>query len=198
MTTPNRTEPGQPRNAQPPALIAKPEADAQAALKTYRALLAQDVAHYGFLEVEAADPADAVARTRVRAADEIHEITNDPDWSSPVCRRIVHIEDGTGATVAEAIALDGYVLHHSSERRALLCASAERLLGALQQIAAMPLWGEPIADAGLRDELIFSGEYDVGLDEYLPGGDTESDALRDAVETARQALAGLASAGLAR
>jgi hypothetical protein len=59
----------------------------------------------------------------------------------------------------------------------------------LTRIAAIPLWGEPIADDHLKAELLDAGEYDQERDEFEPSGDTESCYLRDAVEIARAALA---------
>jgi hypothetical protein len=51
------------------------------------------------------------------------------------------------------------------------------------------LWGEPIADAQLKAELLDAGEYDRELDHFEPSCDTESAYLRDAVEIARAAFA---------
>ncbi len=57
---------------------------------------------------------------------------------------------------------------------------------ALNLIAQTPLWGETIEDAALRAIYEEHGEY--GEDGFEPCCDTESDLLRDAVETARVAL----------
>jgi len=70
-----------------------------------------------------------------------------------------------------------------------LCHAAPRLLQVLMMIAAIPLWGEAIADDHLKAELLDAGEYDSELDQFEPCCDTESAYLRDAVEAARAALA---------
>ena len=62
------------------------------------------------------------------------------------------------------------------------------MLKALEAIAATRLWGEPIADADRRQALAEHGEYDLAEDSFEPSCDTESTQLRDAVETAREAL----------
>ncbi len=56
----------------------------------------------------------------------------------------------------------------------------------LQEIAAMHIWGDHIADEGLRAEVTEIGEYDENG--YCPSADTESTILREAVESARLAL----------
>ena len=157
-------------------------------MKTYSILLAQDIPHYGTTEVEAADATEALARAKDL---DFSEICLDPDWANPVCSRIVHIVDEAGAEVAHDIALDGYVLHHDSEPRAALYARAPALRAALEEIAAIPLWRERVADPALRAEFIASGEYDDGCEAFEPSADAEVEYLREAVEGARDALASL-------
>lgn len=70
------------------------------------------------------------------------------------------------------------------------------LISVLRRIAATPLWGEAIPPGDLRDDLIFSGEYDVGEDSFNPSCDTESTLLRDAVEDARAVLDALEGRGI--
>ena len=67
------------------------------------------------------------------------------------------------------------------------------LKAALESIAAIPLWGERIEDPRLKAELTERGGYEIDGDEeqFTPSGNTESSQLRDAVETAREALAAL-------
>ena len=66
---------------------------------------------------------------------------------------------------------------------------APALLEALNKIASMTLWGEPIKDVELKQECIEAGEYDSEADVFNPSCDTESTMLSDAVEIARDALA---------
>lgn len=59
---------------------------------------------------------------------------------------------------------------------------------ALEKIAAIPLWGEAIADRELKAELVDIGEYDRDTDSYEPSCDSESRWLEHAVDIARRAL----------
>jgi hypothetical protein len=60
---------------------------------------------------------------------------------------------------------------------------------ALNKIASMTLWGEPIKDAALKQEYMEASEYDSEADVFNPSCDTESSMLTDAVEIAREAIA---------
>jgi hypothetical protein len=156
-------------------------------MKTYIVLYAEDVPHYGTAVIEAENDAGAIAKASAITDEDLGNITNDPDHCSTVCKRIVHIQDADGNHVARDLSLDAYTLIHGENKRRI-CEAAPALLKALEAIAAIPLWGEPIADQALRDEFIYSGEYDAGENEFNPSGDTESTYLHDAVQTAREAL----------
>jgi hypothetical protein len=60
---------------------------------------------------------------------------------------------------------------------------------ALEEIASITLWGEPMTDEEMRQTAIEASEYDEQENEYHPSGDTETNMLRYAVETAREAIA---------
>lgn len=155
-------------------------------MKTYTIVLAEDVPHYGTAHITAASDAEALeAACHLDTGDHC----TDADWRNAVCRRIVHIEAEEGTIVAEDIALDRCFLRYGGEPDRLLCDAAPRFLDALTKIAAIPLWGEPIADDHLKAELLDAGEYDREQDEFEPSADTESAYLREAVEMARAALA---------
>ncbi len=155
-------------------------------MNTYTVLFAEDVPHYGSAQVTAASAAEALEAARhLDTSDHCTE----PNWNGAVCRRIVHIETEEGTIVAEDIALDGCFLRYGGQPDRLLCDVAPRLIDALTRIAAIPLWGDPIADDHLKSELLDGGEYDLELDQFEPSADTESAYLRDAVEIARAALA---------
>lgn len=64
----------------------------------------------------------------------------------------------------------------------------DALREALEQIAAIPLWGEAVADRELKAELVDIGEYDRDTDSYEPSCDSESRWLAHAVDIARKAL----------
>jgi hypothetical protein len=156
-------------------------------MKTYTVLYAEDVPHYGTAEIEAENDAEAIAKASAISDEDLGSTANDPEFCSSVCKRIVHIQDADGNDVAHDLALDAYTLIHGEDKRRA-CEAAPALLKALETIAAIPLWGEPLADQALKDDFIHSGEYDTQENEFTPSGDTESTYLRDAVETAREAL----------
>jgi hypothetical protein len=98
-------------------------------MKTYSILFAEDVPHYGTAEIEAQD--DAAALEAAKAYD-ASEVTTDPEWENSVCKRIVHIEDPDGNTVAHDIALDSFFLHSGGEKARMLCDAAMEMLEALR------------------------------------------------------------------
>lgn len=163
-------------------------ADAAPEPKTYSVLFAQDVPHYGTLDIEAAG--DAAALAAARCVD-LADVTHDPDWNYPVCRRIVHIEDPQGRMIATDVPLDGFHLGDGGDEARRLCTAAPELVRALREIAAIPLWGESIPPGLLRDDYAESAQYDLAEDSFEPCCDTESSQLRDAVETARVAVLAL-------
>lgn len=157
-------------------------------MKTYSVLFALEIPHYGTIEVEAADDAAALAAAKLLDAS---DYADDPHWDDPICRRIVHIEDPDGKLIAGDIALDEFFLRRGGEAASRLCDAAPALKEALESIAAIPLWGQPITDNDLKADLALRSEYDLEGDEFEPSCDTESSQLRDAVETARAALAAM-------
>ena len=73
-------------------------------MKTYQILYAEDVPHYAIGEIKARGPKDALAKARKVDTDTFTAL--DPDWSNPVCRRIVHItEERSGKYIAEDVRL---------------------------------------------------------------------------------------------
>jgi len=80
-------------------------------MKTYTVLYASDVPHYASFEVEARSPREAItaAKTKINAGDVLVE---DPDWEGCILKRIVHIEDDAGNSVANDIPLDDYRLQY--------------------------------------------------------------------------------------
>jgi hypothetical protein len=159
-------------------------------MKAYSILFAQDVPHYGTAEIVAANDAEALAQAK---ALDLGELCTDPAWDDPVCRRIVHIEDPAGKIIAQDVALDDFFLRHAQNIEPQLCDAASALKAALESIAAIPLWEERIENAELKAELVERGEYEIdgGEEQFTPSGDTESSQLREAVETAREALAAM-------
>ena len=77
-------------------------------MKTYSVLFAEDVPHYGTVEIEA----ERRCRGALDAAKayDLSEVTNDPEWENSVCKRIVHIEDPKATRIFHDVPLDNYVL----------------------------------------------------------------------------------------
>lgn len=157
-------------------------------MKTYTVLYAEDVPHYGVAGITANDDTAAIAAAK---RQDVGTVAVDPDYENSACKRIVHIEDDTGRIIATDIALDSVFLRYGGEPERRLCDAAPDLLVALRRIAEFVLWGETIADADRKAELIEYGEYDAESDYYSPSIDSESSDLRHTVEIAREALAKL-------
>jgi hypothetical protein len=56
-------------------------------MKTYSVLFAEDVPHYGSVEIEAASDGEALAKARALWGSGADRPTDDPDWSSTICLR---------------------------------------------------------------------------------------------------------------
>lgn len=103
-------------------------------MKTYTALFAVDVPHYGTEHIEAGSAGEVIAiAKKMDPAD----LCNDPDWSNSACARIVSItDDVTRHTIAEDVALDGAFLRYGGHTAWLLCEAAPDMLKALELIIA--------------------------------------------------------------
>ena len=73
-------------------------------------IFAQDVPHYGSVEIDAVDDAEALAAAK---AYDLSDVACDPDWKNSTCKRIVTIEDESGNVIAEDISLDNWFLYHA-------------------------------------------------------------------------------------
>jgi hypothetical protein len=82
-------------------------------LKTYSVLYAEDIPHYGGVEIEARNDTEALRLAQSFDTDQVSYYEG--CWDGAVCKRIVTIEDGTGKTVAADIPLDDYRLHHGTQ-----------------------------------------------------------------------------------
>jgi hypothetical protein len=83
-------------------------------MKTYTALFAQDVPHYGQVEITASDDEDALAKARAYwkrvQLDKEPWPLDEAQHESAVLDRVVEITDETGRQVAGDIRLDTYLL----------------------------------------------------------------------------------------
>lgn len=96
-------------------------------MKTYTVLYAEDVPHYGTVDIDAKSDQAAIAIAKGR--DDISDITTDPAHNDTVSQRIVHIQDPDGNIIAQDIALDTYALMVGDHS---LFAAAEEMLSILQ------------------------------------------------------------------
>ncbi len=84
-------------------------------LKTYSVLYAEDIPHYGGVDIEAPDDAEALRLARSFDTNQVSYYEG--CWDGAVCKRIVSIEDSAGKTVGHDIPLDDYRLHHGTRAR---------------------------------------------------------------------------------
>jgi len=100
-------------------------------MKTYSVTFAEDVPHYGCVEIHAEN--DAAALEAATAYDQTHVILN-PDHNLGSCKRIVAIDDEDGNTIAEDVPLDDCFLYSGGEKARLLCDAAPDMLNALSRV----------------------------------------------------------------
>ena len=106
-------------------------------MKTYSVLYAEDVPHYGSMEIEAKNDAEAVAKARAISEEDLGNTTTDPDHGSTVCKRIVHIQDAAGNDVAHDVRLDSYSLELLTDEEINIRKHAKELLEALERVHAL-------------------------------------------------------------
>jgi hypothetical protein len=95
----------------------------------YSVLFAEDVPHYGTVEIEADNDQEAIERAR---AYDFGDVALEAEWNNSACKRIIHIEDPEGKIVADDISLDGVFIRDGGEDAMRLCDSAEEMLKALE------------------------------------------------------------------
>jgi hypothetical protein len=138
-------------------------------VKTYTIIFAEDVPHYGSVEIAAANDADAVVQAtaywnRAKNSQEPWPL-DDAEYGSAILERIIEITDSDERPVANDIRLDSYYLATArTERHARLIDNAAYMAEVLKRIAACDI-------------------------DQLDTNDAEHDALCDAVETARAVIA---------
>lgn len=86
-------------------------------MKAYTVLFAQDVPHYGSVEIEASSDEEALEAAK---ALDPSEIAADPLFENAVCKRIVSIEDPDGGMPFSDVPLDGHFLGLEKERAEML------------------------------------------------------------------------------
>jgi hypothetical protein len=108
-------------------------------MRTYTVLFAQDVPHYGQVEIAAAGDVEALAKARVHwervQRDEEPWPLTEAQHDSAVLARIVEITDETGRQVAADIRLDAYLLSVApTDLSAKLIGNASQMYAALIEI----------------------------------------------------------------
>lgn len=71
-------------------------------MKAYTVLFAEDVPHYGFVDIQAPDAAAAIAAAK---AYSYGDVVTEPEWGNTRNHRIVEIQDENSQTIAMDIAL---------------------------------------------------------------------------------------------
>ena len=108
-------------------------------MKTYTALFAQDVPHYGMVEIAATSDEDALAKAHihwecVQRGEEPWPL-DEAQHDSAVLDRIVEINDETGRQIAADIRLDTYHLTIApTELNVKLIENASQMHDALKEI----------------------------------------------------------------
>jgi hypothetical protein len=105
-------------------------------MKKYEILYAQDVPHYGTVELEAESDAEIVEAAKAYwNATELDPV-DDPDWNNPVCKRIVSIRDEAGNDIALDVRCDDYNLEYITDDEVTIRENATDLLEALERAHA--------------------------------------------------------------
>ncbi len=84
-------------------------------MKKYEILYAQDVPHYGTVELEAENDAAIVEAAKAYWNATDLDPVDDPDWNNPVCKRIVVIRDEAGNEIANDVRCDDYNLEYITD-----------------------------------------------------------------------------------
>jgi hypothetical protein len=95
-------------------------------LKTYTVLFAEDIPHYGGVDIESRNDAEALCLARSFDTDRVSYYEG--CWDGAVCKRIVSIEGADGKIIAHDIPLDEYSLRHGGQADRALCEAASDLL----------------------------------------------------------------------
>lgn len=108
-------------------------------MKTYTVLFAQDVPHYGSVEINATGDVQALAKARIHwervQRDEEPWPLTEAQHESAVLARIVEITDETGRQVAADVRLDTYLLSTApTELSAKLIKNASQMHAVLIEI----------------------------------------------------------------
>jgi hypothetical protein len=131
-------------------------------MKTYTVLFAQDVPHYGLVEITATGDKDALAKARrywkrVQRNKEPLPL-DEPDYDRAVLDRIVEITDETNRQVTADVRLDTYHLAIApTELHVKLIENASPMYAALEKIArnaAIGLAGNELKKQVRLDEIL--------------------------------------------
>jgi hypothetical protein len=102
-------------------------------MKTYTVIFAQDIPHYGSVDIEAENDDHAIEAARIYWRDVENDPVNDPDWNSCVSRRIVEITDESGKAIANDVRLDSYLLERATDEEIIIRAHAKELLESFER-----------------------------------------------------------------
>lgn len=115
-------------------------------MKTYTAILAEDVPHYATVEIRAKSAAEAIEAAKALVRD---DLCFEPDWDNAECRIVEISDDESCQNVAHDLAIDDCFFRDGGEREPALSGSAQELLAVLQEAHDFP-W---VCNAALTDDI---------------------------------------------
>jgi len=118
-------------------------------MKKYEIVYAQDVSHYGCVELEAEGDDQIVEAAKTYWKETDLDPADDPDWNNPVSKRIVQITDEAGNEIVADVRCDDYHLEYINDAEVDLRDSAAELLEMLERAQGCL---ERISDRLLYDE----------------------------------------------
>lgn len=100
-------------------------------MKKYEILYAQDIPHYGTVELEAESDAEILEAAKAYWSATDVDPVDDPDWKNPVCKRIVVIRDEAGNEISNDIRCDDYSLEYITDEEVGIREAANEMLDML-------------------------------------------------------------------
>ena len=96
-------------------------------------LYAQDIPHYGMVELEAEGDDKIVETAKGYPSATDRDPADDPDWNNPVAKRIVQIINEAGKEIAADVRCDNYNLEHVTDDELLIRDNARAVLEVLER-----------------------------------------------------------------
>lgn len=100
-------------------------------MKKYEITYAQDIPHYGTVELEAENDAVKIDAAKAYWAETALDPVDDPNWNNPVRKRIVIIRDEAGNEIANDVCCDDFSLEHITDEEVNIREAAGEMLAML-------------------------------------------------------------------